>query len=136
MARNTLLGVAAANACANGIGTALNSGFARVYGGNVPATVDTALNQNTLLVEWQLANPAFGNAVAGQIAVNAVADATALATADATFFRLYTAAGTPMVQDTVGDTELGGEWGLVLTTRHIVQNTKVALLSLTYTQPT
>lgn len=136
MARNTLLSVVAANLRANAVGSALNGGYMRIYGGVIPQFADTPLNQNSVLLEWQFGNPAFGAAVLGQISVNAVQDAIALTTGDATFFRLLTSSGVVLVQDTVGDAELGGEWGLTLTTRHIVQNVRVPLLDLTYTEQT
>ena len=107
----------------------------RVYAGTIPVSADTELSSNPILIEWSFANPAFAAAVAGIASANAVADAAAQATGDATFLRLLTSAGVVIAQDTAGDPELGGVWGLMLVTRHIIQGVIVPLLGLTYTQP-
>ena len=90
--------------CVNGeadfIGTALDSGFIRIYDGSQPANADTALSGQTLLAELTFGADAFGAAVAGLITANAVnSDASANATGTATWARLLKTDGTSVVMD-------------------------------------
>jgi len=96
------------NLCVNGeadfIGTALDSGFIRLYDGSQPATADTALSGQTLLAELTFGADAFPAAVAGVLTANAItSDSSANATGTAAWARLLKTDGTSVVMDgTVG----------------------------------
>lgn len=65
-----------------------NSGIINIYTGTQPATGDTALSGNTLLVTLTLNATAFGASSAGVIAANAITSGVAVATGTATWFRV------------------------------------------------
>jgi hypothetical protein len=86
------------------LGTALNSGYLRIYSGTKPTNADTALAGNTLLSTLRFGATAFGAPSAGAITANAITqDSSAAATGTATFARCFQSDGTTAVCDlTVG----------------------------------
>jgi hypothetical protein len=100
MALNPKLSNAAANAAADAVGNALNSGFLRIYDGTQPANADTAVGAQVLLAELTLNADAFAAAAAGVATANAItADASANATGTATWFRVVASNGTSVYFD-------------------------------------
>jgi hypothetical protein len=93
-----------ANAQANIIGDALDTGYIRIYSGTIPVSADAALSGNTLLAELRFAAAAFPAAAAGVITAGAITgDAAADATGTATFFRTFDSGGAVVKwQGTVG----------------------------------
>jgi len=116
----------AANAEANAIAALLNNGVIEFYSGTQPATANTAIAGNVLLGELTFGSPAFGAASGGIIAANPIASGTAVATATATFARLYESNGTTVVMDVVVGTS--GQ-GINLNTTSIVTGGLLSLVS-------
>jgi hypothetical protein len=104
MATNPKFSNLTVNGEADFIGTALDSGFIRIYDGSQPATADTALSGQTLLAELTFGADAFPAAVAGVLTANAItSDSSANATGTAAWARLLKTDGTSVVMDgTVG----------------------------------
>jgi len=104
MATNPKFSNLTVNGEADFIGTALDSGFIRIYDGAQPATADTALSGQTLLAELTFGADAFPSAVAGVLTANAItSDSSANATGTAAWARLLKTDGTSVVMDgTVG----------------------------------
>jgi hypothetical protein len=104
MATNPKFSNLTVNGEADFIGTALDSGFIRIYDGSQPATADTALSGQTLLAELTFGADAFPSAVAGVLTANAItSDSSANATGTAAWARLLKTDGTSVVMDgTVG----------------------------------
>ena len=104
MATNPKFSNLTVNGEADFIGTALDSGFIRLYDGSQPATADTALSGQTLLAELTFGADAFPAAVAGVLTANAItSDSSANATGTAAWARLLKTDGTSVVMDgTVG----------------------------------
>lgn len=99
MATNTHASQAGWNAALNALLALLNGGFVEIYTGTQPATPDTALSGNTLLVTLDISATAFGNASSGTATANSVTAGTAAATGTASFFRCYKSDGTTAVLD-------------------------------------
>ncbi|MEQ8308015.1 MAG: hypothetical protein RIA09_15770 [Hoeflea sp.] len=108
-----------------------------IYAGTPPATPDDALAGNTLLIEFDLPDPAFGDAVdannGGTATLNAVTPVTALATGTATFFRILDGDGTPLMQGDVTDT--AGSGSLKLSSVAVIEDIDVSVVSMTITLP-
>src|SRR3990172_5659923 len=106
MAAVTRISEAAANAACNAVVDLLDvggTGSVKIYsvGSGVPADVDTAITDQTLLAQLTLNATAFGAAAAGVATANAVTgDSSANDTGDAAFFRACKAAGTAVIQGT------------------------------------
>ena len=76
----------------------LNNGYFRGYNGTAPATADTALSGNTLLIENRFAATAFpASSGHGATTSNALTVANAVASGSPTFYRGYAADGTTCV---------------------------------------
>jgi hypothetical protein len=99
MALTQQLANAAVNAEASAVAALLNNGYIRIYDGVQPATADTALAGNNLLAELRFGSPAFGAAVNGVAAANAIASVVAAATGTASWFRLLMSDGSSAVMD-------------------------------------
>jgi hypothetical protein len=84
----------------NGVATALNSGYLRVYddSGSIPANADDSNGSNVLLAELRFGNPAFETCTAedqGVASANAITmEDAALASGCATYGRYYASDGT------------------------------------------
>jgi hypothetical protein len=110
----------------------------RIYSGTEPATADTALSGNTMLVNFDLPDPSFGAAVSanggGTATLNTTSPVTAAATGTATFFRVLAGDGTTVImQGSVSDT--GGSGDLKLSSTAIVSGIDVEIVSMTVTLP-
>lgn len=108
-----------------------NNGYLRIYSGVQPTDPDTALSGNVLLAELRFGATAFGAAVAGVAAANAITkDSTADATGTAAFFRVFKSNGTTALWDgTVGTS--GAD--LNINTVSIQANAEVSVTAFTYT---
>lgn len=104
MALSPKLSNEAVNAGLDAILALLDNGYLRIYSGAKPTSADTALGAQVLLAELRFGTPAFGAAVAGVAAANALTgDTAANATGTASFFRATKADGTSVILDgTVG----------------------------------
>lgn len=109
----------------------------RIYGGSAPATADTAIGAQPVLVEFALPDPAFGAPTdldPGAIATaNAIDPVTAAATGTASFFRMLNGDGDVVLQGSVSDT--GGAGDLKLSSTAIIMDIDVTVVSLTVTMP-
>lgn len=123
----------AANAGCDAMAALVNSGLLRIYsvGSGVPATVNTAITDQTLLAELTMNATAFGAAVDGVATANAItADSSANATGTASFFRICTSGGAARFQGLCGTS--GSD--LNLNTLSIVSGASVSVTSLTLTE--
>jgi hypothetical protein len=139
MAKAMSVTVAAADAMLTAFGALCNSGVVRLYSGTIPTNVQTALSGNTLLAEATMPNPAFvsfstsGNNrtyTAGTI----TGEDAALATADASFFRVFASAGNggaAIWQGTVGTTDAD----MIMAAVGIITGGPVNITSMAVTLP-
>lgn len=102
MALTPRLSIAAANAEADAVCALLDGGSVRVYDGSQPATADTALTTQVLLVSCAFGAPAFGPAGGGVAEASPLADGTAVATGTASWFRAVTSGGAAVFDGAVG----------------------------------
>ena len=103
MASNLILAEAMVNAEADALNALFNGAKLQVHDGAQPATANTAVTTQTKGVEWVLPNPCWAAAVDGTLVANAIADVTAVAAIDpATWFRVVTSGGTPIMDGSVG----------------------------------
>lgn len=108
MALNMHISNALARVALNALLANASGGFIKIYTGAQPATPDTALSGQTLLVTLNLSAPAFAAAggvvgTSGTIAANTIAPGVAVATGTAAWFRMYASDGaTALVDGTVG----------------------------------
>ena len=89
MALNTRVSLAAWTAMMTALGVKLNSGYIQIYTGTQPATPDTALSANTLLVTLTFSATAWASVTLGVATANAITGGTAVANGTATWFRCY-----------------------------------------------
>jgi hypothetical protein len=132
MSLNPKLANAQANRAADAVCARLNSGYLRIYDGAQPATADTALGSQVLLAELRFNATAFGAAVAGVAAANAItADTDANANGTATWFRALESDGSTVVFDgSVGT----GTNDLVLDSTTVTLHGTVTVSAFNYTQ--
>lgn len=127
----------ACNAVADAVDAGAGTSLLRIYSGSVPASADTALGAQVVLVEFELPEPSFGNAVdanPGATATNEPVDSVqADATGTATFFRILNGDGNVVFQGSVSDT--GGAGDLKLSSTSIISGIDVTVVSLTLTMP-
>lgn len=122
---------AAADAVVDLIDAGTPPGSLRVYSGTMPTDANTALSGNTLLAQLTMSTTAFGSASSGvATAASITADSSADATGTATFHRILNAAGTVIIQGSVGTSGCD----LNLSSVSIVAGGSVAVTSYTYTQ--
>ena len=106
-------------------------GLLKLYSGSVPADVNAGLGGATLLGTLTFSTTAFGAASSGvATAASITSDTSADATATATFFRITNAAGTAIIQGTVGTSGCD----LNLSSVSITLGGTIAVSALTYTQ--
>ena len=129
MAKNTQKTNLAVNTEADALSALFNGGFIKIYDGTQPATGDTSITTQNLLVTLTFGNPAFGAAVAGVITANAITSGTAGASGTATWARLTKSDGTA-VQDGSVDTASAN---IVLNSTAISSGASVSCSSLTIT---
>jgi hypothetical protein len=77
------------NAQLNTYGANFNSGTLVIYSGGVPATADTALSGDTVLVTLPFSSAAFAAASAGSMTANAITQTNAAASGTASFYRVF-----------------------------------------------
>lgn len=109
------------------------TGSLRIYDGTMPADANAALSGNTLLAQLTMSATAFGSAASGVATASAITqDSSADATGTASFFRVLSGAGTPLVifQGSVGTSGAN----LNLNSVAISSGAAVSVSSLTYTQ--
>ena len=100
MALNPTLANVAANAQADAACALANTGWLRIYDGAQPANADTAVTSQNVLAELRFSATAFGAAVAGVAAANAIAaDPSANATGTAAWFRVFKSDGATALWD-------------------------------------
>ena len=121
------------SAAANGATATSNSGTLKLYTGTRPATPDTAITTQTLLVTLGLAATAFGAAVNGVATANAISSGSAVAAGVATWGRAFSSGGAAVGDCDVSATGGGGDVTLPSATLAIGE--LVSGSSLTWTQP-
>lgn len=129
-----LLSLAAGNAAVNAVTALLNAGtppgLLKLWTGSAPATPETA-DSGTLLATLTFSTTAFANASGGIATANTITPGTAVATGTVGYGRAYNAAGTCVLQFTVGTS--GAD--LIFATLSINTGDTISCTSLTYTQP-
>lgn len=128
---STAARTAAADAVVDLIDAGSPPGLLKIYAGSVPADVNAVLGGATLLGTLTLDNPAFGAASSGVATAGPItSDTSADATGTASFFRITNAAGTAIIQGTVGTSGCD----LNLSSTSITAGGTISVSSLTYTQ--
>ena len=130
MAKNTQLTNLAVNTEADAVAALCNSGQLKIYDGAQPATGDTAIGAQTLLVTLTLNATAFGASAAGVITANAITSGTAGATGTASWFRLFRSDGTTAMWDGSVGTATAN---LIIPSTSIVATTTIGATSFTHT---
>lgn len=111
-----------------------NAALLRIYSGTPPANANAALSGNTLLAELTCGSPFAPAASGGVLTANAVTqDSSADATGTATFYRLYKADGTTVIEQGSA-TVTGGGGDLQLNTTSIVAGGPVAVTSYVHNE--
>lgn len=101
-----------------------NNAIIRLYSGTQPASANTALSGQTLLVSCQLAG-AFGTDSNGTLTLGTVNDGVAVSNGTASFFRIVKSDGTTVVMDgSVGTS--GADLNLNTTTINITQTVNIS----------
>lgn len=131
MANNPKLSNNTANAEANATAALCNSGTIKIYDGTQPATADTAITTQNLLVTLTFGATAFGAAAAGVCTANAITSGTAAASGTASWFRAFKSDGTTVVFD--GSVGTAG-CDLNLNSAAISSGATVSCSSFTYTR--
>jgi hypothetical protein len=101
--------VATKNAESDATMRLLDGGTIKIYSGTVPATADTALAGNTLLVTITIGNPSAPASSGGVGTFNAFTAGTAGNTGTATFFRAVSSGAATVLQGSVTATGGGGD---------------------------
>ncbi len=130
MANNPKLTNLGASTEADALCPLLNSGVFNIYDGVQPATADTALGAQNLLVQLTFGATAFGAAVNGVATANAITAGTVIYEADATWFRCLESDTTTAVFD--GSVGTSG-CDLNLNDAHLVVGGTVSITSFTVT---
>lgn len=132
MARNLQLSYDAANAQADAIAAALNSGYLRVYDGTQPANADTAITTQNLLAELRFQATAAPAAVNGMVTFNTLVPDSQAANGTASWFRCLASDGTTVIFD--GEiAESPGVADLVLSETALTTQVALVVSSFTYT---
>lgn len=130
MARNTQLTDAAVSVQADAMAALLDGGFVDVMSGAQPASGDTPIDTQKVLVVMSFGKPAFRPASLGVIEANTIAPGIAIATGDPTWFRAYRADHKTSVFDgSAGKTNAN----MILPAKTIVEGVTVGCSSLTHT---
>lgn len=131
--------IASANAQVQRVDESTTPGHLKIYSGTRPATADTAVTVQVLLIDFEFPDPAFGAAVDGSGGATATADVDnintvqALATGTSTWFRITNGDGDGVYDGTVTDTTGSGD--LKISSTAIVSGIDISVVSLTFTQP-
>jgi hypothetical protein len=130
MAKNTQLTNLAVNTEANALAALCNSGQLKIYDGTQPATGDTAITTQNLLVTLTLNATAFAAAAAGVLTANAITSGTAGASGTASWFRLFQSDGTTAMWDgSVGTADAN----LIIPSTSITSGVTIGATSFTHT---
>jgi hypothetical protein len=133
MAHGLLLSNAQVTAEATAIGqdtTGFGGAHLRLYSGTKPATADTAITDQVLLVTFTIPVSSGNSITNGVITFGAISDATAVADGTAAFFRVVASNGTTVVCDgTIGTADAD----LVLNSVVITNGANVSITAFTYT---
>jgi hypothetical protein len=130
MAKNTQLTNLVVNTEADALSDLMDNGWIDILDGAQPATGDTAITTQVLLVSLRLNATFAAAASAGVLTANSITSGTAVATGTAAWFRIYQADHTTAVFDgTVGTATSN----LILPTTTITSGQTVAASAFTYT---
>jgi len=99
MAKNTQLTNLFVNTQGDNVKTLFNSGFIDILDGTQPATGDTAITTQNVLVSLTFNATAFGSTSAGVMTANSITSGTAGATGTAAWFRCYESNHTTALMD-------------------------------------
>lgn len=123
------------NAFAGQVDAGSGAAKIRVYDGVRPADPDTAVTDQTLLLEFTLADPSFGSASDGVITLDADPDlhATGLANGTATWARVVDSDSNPVADCKVSAAGGGGD--LIMSTTTVTVGLDVAITSGSLTMP-
>jgi hypothetical protein len=124
--------VAAANAAADAICALCDSGTIRIYAGDQPGTPDDAPT-GALLAAPAFSATAFLPAVNGTALANEIADAIAVASGDASWYRLCAADGSAVTDDECG--VAGSGKALELRILSIAAGDRVIVPNFSHTEP-
>jgi hypothetical protein len=129
MAKNFKRSTRALTAEANAVCALLPNGSLRIYSGTQPATANTPITDQVLLVELRFGAPAFAAAVLGVATARPLAPADAIASGDATWFRTATADGDDLTDGSAGLVDCD----MTISKIAIVANAQVSIASMKYT---
>lgn len=130
MAKNTQLTNEVVNEQADAQAVLADHGWIDILDGTQPATGNTAIGSQVVLVSLRLNTTAFGAASNGVITANAITAGTAGAGGTASWFRVYKADHTtPLWDGSVGTTDAN----LILPTTTITAGQEVTASSFTHT---
>lgn len=135
MPKNTQIAAAVASAQADALARALDDGYLRIYAGTQPATADTAITNQTLLVELRFAAVSAPAASDGVLTFSALLAASALSTGIATWFRCLSSDGTTVIFDGTVGTSVDGA-NLTLNTTSITAGGLIGVSAASYTVAT
>jgi len=131
------LAILACNAFVDALDSGASAASLEVFSGAQPANPQIDVTTQTLLVRFDLPEPAFGEAVSvsgGARAEAAPVDPVlALASGTATWFRAYDGDGNATLDGSVSESDGDGE--LLVASANIVAGTEVSIISFTFTQP-
>jgi hypothetical protein len=130
VSKNTQLTNLAANTEANSLATLCNNGYLNIYDGTQPATADTAITTQNLLVTLRFSATAFPSASAGVLTANTITSGTAGATGTAAWFRVLESDNSTVVFDGSVGTATAN---LILPTTSISSGQTVSCSSFTHT---
>lgn len=100
MARTTRIATGIVNDQAEVIRAALDNGYLRIYDGTQPEDADTAITDQTMLVECRFNSPAGADPASdGVIDIDPLPAASAVAAGTAAWFRTFAADGTTVIMD-------------------------------------
>ena len=126
--------IATRNAALNARTALYNTGTIKIYSGTRPATPDTALSGNALLVTLTFGATAYGAAASGVATANAITSGVAAATGTASFARAFKSDGVTAIADLdCGIAASGKE--IILDTLSIVTGATVSCSADTLSQP-
>ncbi len=130
MALSTRISNEAASAELDAFTTLLDGGRLDVYDGAQPASADTPVAGQRLLVSLSLGNPSYGPAVGGVAELAAPVSGLCVATGIATWYRLAKSDGAPVEDGSVGLSDCN----LNLTSAAIIAGATLVVDSLVQTQ--
>jgi len=134
MAKVLHIAGASRNTMLDALTATINSGTVKVYDGTMPASVATAVTDQTLLATLTLGSTAFGSAVSGVATANAItSDSSADDDGTATWARISTSGGTAVMDVNVGTS--GDDAVLTFNTTSFVSGAEIAMTSFTLTLP-